>query len=265
MIKKIIILFIWALLFAALVVYMVYTEKRHKEVVCDVLSIRIKYNGTDTFLLEEDILDHLAKNGFKIIGEPLAGISAGEIETSLYTIPYVDKAEVYVTIEGNVKINITQRRPIVRIINTGNKSYYIDDTGLLLPGSDKYTARLLVANGEIRNYYLPNYKLRQEDSLHPDTAIINSPLYKIFMMAQFIDCDTFWRPMIEEIYITEKNEMELYTKVGDAAIIFGDTDNMKEKFDKLFIFFKEGLNKFGWGRYKRINLKYKNQVVCSKS
>lgn len=265
MIKKIIILFIWVVLLAGLGVYIAFTEKQHKTVLCDILSIQIKYNGVDTFLVQDDILEHLSKNGFKIKGEPLSAISAGDIESSLYTIPYVGKADVYVTIEGDVKINITQRRPIVKIFNKNNKCYYIDDKGVLLPQSDKYTARLLVANGEISNYYLPNYKLKQEDSLHPDSAIINTALYKVFMMAQFIDRDTFWKPMIEEIYVNDKNELELFTKIGDATVIFGDIDQMREKFSKLFVFFKEGLNKFGWGKYKKINLKYKNQVVCSKT
>ena len=265
MIKKIIIVSVWGILLGALGVFIGFSEKRHKAIVCETLSILIKYNSDDYFIIEDDLLEHLSKKGFKIKGAPLSSISAGDIESSLYCIPYVAKADVYVTIEGEVKINVTQKKPIAKVFNKSNQCYYIDDEGMLLPQSEKYTARLLVANGEIIDYYAPSVKLKQEDSLHPDTSVVKTALYKVFMMAKFINKDAFWKAMIEEIYVNEKNEIELFTKIGDAIVIFGDIDNMSEKFSKLLVFYKEGLSKFGWGRYKKINLKYKNQVVCSKT
>lgn len=265
MIKKIIIIFVWVILLGGLGVLIAFTEKQHKAVVCETLSILIKYKSDDYFITEDDILEHLLKNDFKIKGAQLSSINAGDIESSLYTIPYVGKVDVYVTIEGEVRINVTQKKPIAKVFNKSNQCYYIDEEGILLPQSDKYTARLLVANGEISDYYAPSVKLKQEDSLHPDTSVIKTALYKVFTMAQFVDKDAFWKAMIEEIYVNDKNELELFTKIGDAIVIFGDIDNMSEKFNKLLVFYKEGLNKFGWGRYKKINLKYKNQVVCSKT
>jgi cell division protein FtsQ len=265
LVKKIIIISVWVILLAALGVYMVYTEKQHKAVKCGDLSILIKYNSEDYFITVDDITEHLSKNGFKIKGAELADISAGDIEQSLYTIPYVEKADVYETIEGDVKINITQKKPIVKIFNKNDQCYYIDENGGLLPQSNKYSARLLVAHGEISDYYAPFTNLKQEDSLHPDTVVVKKSVYKVYEMASFINQDPFWKAMIEEIYVNDKNELELFTKVGDATVIFGDIDDMSEKFSKLLAFFKEGLSNFGWNKYKRINLKYKNQVVCSKT
>ena len=39
---------------------------------------------------------------------------------------------------------------------------------------------------------------------------------------------------------------------------------MKEKLEKLKVFYKEGLTKVGWDKYSVINLKYKGQVVCER-
>jgi cell division protein FtsQ len=93
---------------------------------------------------------------------------------------------------------------------------------------------------------------------------MKTSIYKIFRMVQFINKNNFWKAMIEEIFINKKGEIELFTKIGEQTVIFGDIDNMKEKFDNLFIFYKQGLNKVGWTKYKTLNLKYKNQIVCSK-
>ena len=59
-------------------------------------------------------------------------------------------------------------------------------------------------------------------------------------------------------------DMELVPRVGDHTILIGDDQQIHEKFEKLFLFYMEGLNKAGWNKYKVINLKYKDQVVCTK-
>ena len=53
-------------------------------------------------------------------------------------------------------------------------------------------------------------------------------------------------------------------RVGNHSVIIGDDSFLDDKFSKLFIFYREGLNKKGWNNYSSINLKYKDQVVCTK-
>ena len=47
--------------------------------------------------------------------------------------------------------------------------------------------------------------------------------------------------------------------------MIGDAEDLDKKLYKLRLFYAEGLNKTGWNEYKVINLKYANQVVCTKS
>jgi len=69
---------------------------------------------------------------------------------------------------------------------------------------------------------------------------------------------------IEQIYVTKNREYEFVPKVGRHIIIFGGIENMNEKFKKLLVFYHQGINNAGWNTYKSINLKFENQVVCSK-
>jgi cell division protein FtsQ len=70
---------------------------------------------------------------------------------------------------------------------------------------------------------------------------------------------------VHQINVTNEKELELYLAVGNHKIIFGDANDIEEKFKKLKIFYTEGLNKTdGWNKYSVINVKYKNQVVCTK-
>jgi len=263
--KKIINISVWILLPVLLLLAIDFIERRQKQVLCCNVDIRIKYNSDDYFITENDINEFFIKKGLKIRGISLSDIDAGNIEAYLYTIPYIEKADVFVSIDGEVKIQITQKKPIVKVFNKYNQSFYIDTQGSFMPSSDNYSARLIIANGYINDFYKPYIKLEEKDTLNTDSLIKKSIAYKIFKMAQFINNDKFWKAMVEEIFVNNKGEIELFTKIGDQTIVFGNIDNMEEKFENMLIFYKQGLNKIGWNKYKTINLKYKNQVICSKT
>jgi cell division protein FtsQ len=59
-------------------------------------------------------------------------------------------------------------------------------------------------------------------------------------------------------------DLELIPRVGNHTIILGNVSDLQEKFNKLMIFYKEAMPKVGWNKYKTLNLKYKNQIVCKK-
>jgi cell division protein FtsQ len=82
-------------------------------------------------------------------------------------------------------------------------------------------------------------------------------------LSQYIDKNDFLKAQIEQIYLNDEKEFELIPKIGNNTILFGDTEDMKEKFEKLIVFYRKGLNTIGWNKYKFINLKFKNQIVCS--
>ena len=75
----------------------------------------------------------------------------------------------------------------------------------------------------------------------------------------------FLTTLIQQIYVNKDKEIELYPAIGNHKIVFGDAQNLNEKFNKLKLFYTEGLNKSdAWTKYSIINLKYKNLVVCTK-
>ena len=87
----------------------------------------------------------------------------------------------------------------------------------------------------------------------------------IYNISAFITKDSVLASLIHQINITAEKEIELYPSIGNHKIIFGEATDFEEKFNKLKLFYTEGLNKTdGWNKYSTINIKYKNQVVCTK-
>jgi len=215
------------------------------------------------FVDKNDVLK-LANSKGKLVGKSVGTINTALLEKIILSNPFIEDVEVYSAIDGVLHIDLIQRNPIVRIINNNDEQYYIDQTGAFMPVSDRYTPPALVANGFIFNTYSEmNVNIGTPKS---DTSSIKIPrtIEQVYVLAQFLETDSFWSANTEQIYVNEFQELELIPRVGDHRILLGDTTNLSEKMSNLFAFYREGLNKIGWNKYSIINLKYKNQVVCTK-
>jgi len=169
---------------------------------------------------------------------------------------------VYKTINGAVKINITTKRPIARIINYKGESFYIDEHGLLMRWSNNYTANLPVFTGNIYESYDVCYNIDYSRVDINDSLLIKNNLFGIYRLAKYLDSNEFWKVQIEQVYIGK--DVELVPLAGSHIIVLGNFQDIDDKMNKLLVFYQHGLNKVGWNIYETINLKYKNQIVCSK-
>ena len=223
------------------------------------LTINIDHHSGNYFVLEEDIRELFYDLGFEE-GKLINDIDIRQLEKMLQKYPSVLNAEVYATIDGHLSADITQRKPVLRVFNDKGGSYYIDEEGLLMPLSRKYTSRVMVASGNIMETYAASYH-QNLNELPEDTASVLRDIYKL---ASFIHQDPFWSAQIIQLHVTPQKEIEMVPRVGNHKILLGQVNDLPEKFSKLRTFYDEGLSKTGWNEYGYINLKFKNQVVCNK-
>lgn len=230
---------------------------------CSDVEVRIKDTLGHNFVKASEIME-LVQNKFGLLkGKPINSINISLLEKIINTNPYISKAEVFSTIDGKINIELKQRVPIVRVVNMKDESFYIDDQGVFMPLSDDYTASVTVANGFIFDKETEKNVTVYNDN-NRDTALKVSGIDQIFHVADFIYHNEFWNAQIEQIYVNRAGEIELIPRVGSQNIILGNAELLEKKLNKLFLFYREGLNKTGWNKYKTINLKYEGQVVCTK-
>jgi cell division protein FtsQ len=253
----------WLGLFCGLLFSMGFVNQTQNALKFKSLEVRVNQDDDLYFLDNNDVVQLLYNRGDSIVGRTKAKINVPAIERIINSHEDVANAEVSATIDGKLKIRVTQRKPIIRIMNMLGESYYIDDEGKLMMLSDKYTANVLLANGTIYESFARNYTRPVTDTIKGKS--ITPMLCKLFVMAKYIHRSKFWNAQIQQIYVNQNKELELVPMVGDQKIIFGDTTDMAEKFEKLHTFYLQGLNTTGsWNKYSVINLKYKNQIVCTK-
>jgi len=261
---KIVRIVFWILLVAGAGVVVGFAEVEHYSKPCAKVVVSIDYGAADVLITKKDIDSLILKSAGMLIGKPLGYINTASIEGAIRKEAYVAKVKVFESNEGSLFIQIRQREPLLRIINRKYESFYLDESGATLPVNPNFSARVLVANGVIDNSYMknPNYRvniLAVSDSIYYDSLLTN--LYKLTM---YITHDKFLKSQIEQVYVNEGGEFELIPRIGNHVILLGTAEDLDDKFRKLYAFYRLGLNKIGWNKYNVINIKYKNQVVCSK-
>ncbi|MBO4602778.1 MAG: hypothetical protein J5651_06435 [Salinivirgaceae bacterium] len=257
--------FIWTLLLGYLVAVLWIVGDETAKVHVDSVSVHISDNSSNKFITESDVTQSLEKEGIKLIGMFIDSVNTHYIEDVLaHNNKSIKNAEVYRTVFGEICVRIEQRQPIMRVINPNGDSYYIDANGQVMPLSKKYTAHVIVVNGNLNEPYMDHVGenlRRQQIKADKSTGEL---LPDLFRLVQFINNNKFWKAQIEQIYINGKHDIELVPRVGNHTIILGSVDDMSEKFENLRAFYEQGLSKYGWNKYKTINLKFKNQIVCTK-
>ena len=232
---------------------------------CKGINIHIQ-NSKEHFFVDETEIRHIVQQEGNVVKNQAIGlIDVPRLERSLKNHPAISGAEVYIDVNGALTVNVKQREPLLRIINNKGESYYIDIEGKLMPLSSKYTAHVLLVNGNINATYAKWYphsikKINSDEALKSQTK-----LEELYLLAEYISNDPFWKAQIQQVYVDEKNEIELIPRVGDHIIKLGEIVDVDKKFKKLMIFYKEGLAKTGWwNNYSEINLKYEKQIICTK-
>lgn len=244
--------FAWVICLSGMVVLMSFVSVKKAAVKCT--NVKILIPGADNFIEREEIDAILKQNQGVLIGRKLEQINLDDIEDKLKSNPYIGFAKVYADMDGVIHIEINQRQPLLRVINAGNQDFYIDRKGLKMPVSPNFTANVLVANGNIMENFSGKI-----DTLHTQLAV---DLYKT---AEFIKKDSLWDAQIEQIFVNEQKDIELIPRVGNQRIILGNADSLEVKMSNLMAFYKQAMPKVGWEKYKTINIKYTNQVVCVKN
>jgi cell division protein FtsQ len=251
---KILKIAMWFIIIAGIMVLVGFINAEHRKTTCKEIEITIDYQDGEPLITADKIRNRIRPD--TLIGKKLSEIDIVKIEKKINAIPLLTKADVYTTLTGNLNIHAKQCRPIVRVYTSSSQSYYIDQNGDVFPESPGYPSRVLIASGNIH--------IKYSDTLNVLNTKEKSVLNDLYRLSDYIYNDPFLKAQIEQIYVTQKRDFELVPKVGRHLIVLGGVENMKEKFEKLMIFYEEGLNKTGWNKYSVINLKFENQVVCSK-
>lgn len=233
-----------------LLVFIAFVEKKDAERKFVDISVKVKGMADVYFVDEKEILDNL-KSQFQTLvpGMALSKIDFQQLELKVESHPFVKNAEVYRDLKGNILVEIQQHQPIARIVRPMAADGYISSDGQVLPTSPKYTTRVLILEGDFAQ------KLLEAEDLSIDHQ-------DLLALVEFIYQDPFWNAQITSLDIDGKGDIKLRQQVGKQVIEFGDARDIEEKFEKISLFYEKIIPGKGWNAYSRVNVKYKDQIIC---
>ncbi len=253
----------WLLIAFYLFITLGFVNKKHDMIPCNKINVVILDSANNRFVDRNDVVSVFEREQKEILGYPVTSINTKDLEVLLNSHWSIKNAEVYTQIDGSLFVEVVQRKPLIRVIDRNRNSYYIDEDGIVMPLSDKYASHILIANGNIepleRSVY-ENVKI----VVTGDTAEAHKILGNLYNLAEYIHQDPFWSAQIVQVYVNSNYEFELIPRVGAHVILLGDISDFRKKFDKLKTLYINGFNNVGWNDYNKINLKYKNQIICTK-
>lgn len=220
-----------------------YSDQR-SEVLCHELDIRIADSVSHPYVHASEIRQLLLTHQIKIKDIPVDEVDLAEIEQTVEKHSLVKNAECYVSPAGVIRIDISQRIPILRVISGGEK-FFVDEDGEQIAIPILAEVNVPVATGAIN----------RRDS------VVMGHLYE---MALYLREDKFWDAMLSQLDVQSNGAWILYPRIGDFEIYFGKPQNIPYKMQSLRCFYEDALPKVGWNRYSRISLEYENQIICTK-
>ncbi len=212
--------------------------------------------------VNNEIIENLLKTNNIILNQTLLdSLNFEKIEKLIETLNGVKEAQVYHDIKGKVYIEIKQRNPVMRVICSTNKSYYVDDEFKIVDICPDYTANVIVVSGNIDENLFKSVFTSEGIAFREQYGY---SFYEIYELVKYINNHDLWKHQFEQIYIAENNDIELVPRVGEHIIILGSPENYKYKLGKLEAMYSKGFSLTDWNKYKSINLKFSNQVICKK-
>ena len=226
-------------------------ERKGENRVIDVLVDIERLPDSSILIKKEDVLLAIDRSfGYPLNSVPVREVNMERLERILEEDPFVLDAETYIDAKDQLSIRVVQREPVVRVIDNNGLNYYMDDTGVKMKTSQHASPHILVLTGNIPPH--------TTDFLEPKKEHM---LKDLFYLARLIREDSFLKPMIEQIHVSNRNEVTLVPKIGNQKILFGRLRDGEDKLKRLKIFYQEAAPYEGWRKYRSIDLRYNGQVV----
>ncbi|QHI38407.1 Cell division protein FtsQ [Kordia antarctica] len=201
----------------------------------------VKYlDGGEYFITRSMVNKLLIQNVDSVTNIRKDQLDLDILEERLRANEMIQDAEVYLSVNGTLGAKIKQRTPIARIAT--KDSYYIDSEGKAMPLSKVSAARVPFVEGKVDKKELKN----------------------IYVLTKYIAEDDFLKKNVITIVQNENKTFDLKLRTNDFIVQFGNIEHMEKKVNNLKAFYKKAVKDKTLNDYAKVDLKFTNQVVCTK-
>ena len=201
-------------------------------------KIHVKITPNSSYFISSDSIRNSIN---KYILTSKDSISLSKIEEEIDKNTYVEKSQIYMKIGQELNVDIKQKEPIARII-TSDSIFYLDKNSNFMSLSKLKSSNVPLIFG------FSEY----------------SDLKYLTEISLIIKKDEFLNNNISQIFIKDDQKIDLKIRGNNTIIEFGNNNRLKNKIQNLKAFYNRAISKNEIDKYKKINLRFENQVVVVK-
>ena len=249
--QKIVINILWSIATAALIVLFVVSWKAKSEKQLTDIQVELVGESAQALFMDEiAIRSILNEQGVKA-GMPIEKINLTQLEKFIEKTEWVKNAEFFINNKLVLEVKIEQRIPIARVFTASGTSFYIDIEGSRLPLKQLTVLNLSVFTG---------FPTDQPKLSRPDSVLLKDVLF----FAKTIQKDSFFMAQAAQVNIEPNGTFQMVPTLGDHLVLLGTVDQLEDKLNRLFTFYKKVWLVSGVNAYQYIDCRFNHQVVALK-
>ena len=225
-----------------MLVVFLYAFSAAKNNIRKVSEPQVQFHGDNNlFITQTNVSKLLIQNQETLVNASKEILDLNKLESALNSNPMIKSAQVYLSVNGELKAEVEQKKPIARV--SANASYYVDDQGGYMPLSSNHAARVPLVTGFVKKESLSN----------------------VFKIAEKVNNDAFLSKYVIEIHQNKDNSVHLKLRQSTFIVHLGKLSQLDKKINNLKVFYQKALKEKTLNNYSKVNLQFDNQVVCTKT
>lgn len=244
-----------ALLAACMIVAVCAGSRLRNDLRCTGLEVSVLDSMSNSFVSKGDVRGYLDKEYGEYVGMAVDSIDLTKIENIVDGRSAVLKSQAYITRDGILHVEVTQRTPVVRF-QKSNGGFYADAEGYIFPLQRTYASHVQIIDGYIPLAANSGYKGAIEDPKEKEW------FESMMRVVNYMENSKVWKDKIVQISVNEKKDLILIPRDGNEQFHFGQPTDIADKFKKMEKYYTHIIPAKGSGHYKIVDLKYKGQIVC---
>lgn len=219
-----------------------YSMRPSKEV-CPSLTYRYLDGDERRYLSDIELDSLLRKADVYPVGRYIDRVAIDRIEQTVRQHPMVERAECYTTPLYEVKVDIRQRRPILKV-QTATEVYFIDTHHRAMPWREQIKDEVLVVTGAV-------------GAQAAATGLAD--------LAEWVDKEPYWHERIERVHMRTPQMAVLYLKgENQPVVVMGNLNGYRHKLGKLRTFLDRSAEVTQDQSYRELDIRFRGQVIGRK-
>lgn len=196
----------WAVIVGYLIAASRYCHAQQEQTLCRGLRVKVLDSAERGFITPAMVKNWFAAEQKEFLREPVGKVNTLEVEAFVRRRGFVKTVRAYTSMDGMLNIELTQRKPVLRVNSVNGYDFYVTDDNYILPTQRYYSVYVPVVTGMIVPPFGPDFVGSLDDwSKKGEKKVSENYLFlaNLINFVKFVESDGFWSAFWVQINVRD--------------------------------------------------------------